>query len=263
MKEFKLAAIDLDDTLLNDKKDISDYTVEIIKSAANKGIIVVLATGRSFRGARKYYDKLDLATPIITCGGALVTDNNCNELFNLPISTDIAKKILIFAKENNVHAQIENSTGYYFENHNKYSRQHEIFYGFPGDETPDLINKENIKASKILILGEPDNLDIIQPKAKKLFPELLISRSLPSFLEFNNPGSSKGAALHFLASYFSINNKNIIAFGDSDLDMQMLKYAGFSVAVGNASQKIKTLADYVTESNNEDGVAKAIKKFLL
>ena len=263
MAVFKLAAIDLDDTLLNDKKDISDYTVEVIKRAVSKGIIVVLATGRSFKGARKYYDRLNLATPIISCGGAVVADNNCNELFNLPINPDIARKILIFAKENNVHAQIENSTGYCFENHNKHSKQHEIFYGFPGDEIPDLINKENIVASKVLIIGEPDNLDIIQPKAKKLFPELLVSRSLPSFLEFNNKESSKGAALQFLASYFSIEKENIIAFGDSDLDIQMFKYAGFSVAVKNASQKIKNLADYVTDSNNEDGVAKAIKKFLL
>jgi Cof subfamily protein (haloacid dehalogenase superfamily) len=263
MSVFKLAAIDLDDTLLNDKKEISDFTVEIIKSAVNKGIIIVLATGRSFRGARRYYDKLNLVTPMITCGGAVVADNNCNELFSLPINPDITKKILIFAKENNIHAQIENSTGYCFENHNKYSKQHEIFYGFPGDEIPDLINKENILASKVLILSEPEILNIIQPKAEKLFPELLISRSLPSFLEFNNPESSKGVALKFITSYFGLESQQVIAFGDSELDLHMMEYAGYCVAVENAAQKILDMADYVSTSNNEDGVAEAIIKLVL
>ena len=263
MSSFKLAAIDLDDTLLNDSKEISKFTIGTIKIAAAKGIKIILATGRCFRGAVKYYNKLGLETPIITCGGAVVADKNCVELFKLPINPEIAREILFFAKEKKVHAQIENSMEYCFEENNEYSELHKIFYGFAGVEIPDLINKKDITASKVLIISKPEIIDRVQPEAERRFPSLLISRSLPSFLEFNNPDSSKGKALKFLSSYLSIMKDSIISIGDSALDIELFKYSGFKVAMGNASKEIKEAADYITGTNNDDGAAKAIEKFLL
>jgi Cof subfamily protein (haloacid dehalogenase superfamily) len=260
---FNLLAIDLDDTLLDSKKEISQYTVNIIKKTVNKGFIVVLATGRSFIGAIKYYSLLRLDTPIITCGGSEIVDGKGKEIFKHPLSIENVKKILDFARQNKLHAQIENSRGYYFERHNKFSRQHAIFYGFEGEQVTSPSILENIPASKILILSEPQIIEKIHPEAKKLFPGLLISRSLPTFLEFNNQESSKGFALKFITSYFGLKSEQVIAFGDSELDIEMMEYAGFCVAVGNAPQKILDMADYISTSNNEDGVAEAIIKLVL
>jgi Cof subfamily protein (haloacid dehalogenase superfamily) len=260
---FKLLAIDLDDTLLDSKKEISRYTVNIIEKTVDKGLIVVLATGRSFSGAKRYHCFLRLNTPMITCGGAEIVDRNGKEIYKFALSRENVKKILDFARQNKLHAQIENSSGYYFEKHNKFSGQHAIFYGFEGEEITSPSILEEIPASKILILSEPQTIEKIQPEAKILFPDLLISQSLPTFLEFNNPESSKGVALKFITSYFGLKSEQVIAFGDSELDLQMMECAGYCVAVGNAAQKILDMADYVTTSNNEDGVAEAIIKLVL
>lgn len=260
---FKLLAIDLDDTLLDSKKEVSKYTVKIIEKTINKGFIVVLATGRSFSGAKSYHRLLNLNTPLITCGGAEIVDMNGKEIFKFLLSRENVKNILDFARQNKLHAQIENSSGYYFKRHNKFSRQHAIFYGFEGEEITNTSILEKIPASKVLILSEPQTIENMQPEAKKLFPDLLISRSLPAFLEFNNPESSKGVALEFITSYFGLKSEQVIAFGDSELDIGMMEYAGYCVAVGNAAQKILDMADYVSTNNNEDGVAEAIVKLVL
>ncbi|MBM3701256.1 MAG: HAD family phosphatase [Actinobacteria bacterium] len=260
--KYRLAAIDLDDTLLDSEKKISRPTLQIIREMNDKGLIIVLATGRNYNGSRRYHDELGLSTPMINCSGAVVVDSRKNELFSLPVNFNDAKKVLLFAKQKNVHAQIESSYEYYFEKHNEYTERHAFFYGYRGVEIQDLLNRNDIEVLKVLILSEPHIIGKIKSEAVKKFHGLKVLQSLPSFLEFNNPGTSKGMALKFLSSYYSVKKEEIIAFGDSELDVSMMEHAGFFVAMGNASDEIKKMADYVTDCNDNDGVAKALKELV-
>jgi len=260
--KYKLAAIDLDDTLLDSEKKIPTSTIRVIQELSDKGLIIIIATGRNYTGAIMYRDKLGLSTPMINCSGSVVVDSSNDELFSLPIKYSDAREVLIFAKEKNLHVQIESSDQYYFEKHNKYTEQYAFFYGYKGIEIPDLVNRNDIEALKVLILSEPNIIDKIKSEAIKKFYGLKVLQSLPSFLEFNDPRSSKGMALKFLSSYYSVKKEEIIAFGDSELDISMMEHAGFFVAMGNASDAIKTSADYVTDCNDNEGVAKALEELL-
>jgi Cof subfamily protein (haloacid dehalogenase superfamily) len=260
---FRLLALDLDDTLLNDKKQITPRTLEAVRAASAMGLFVVLATGRSFRGAVSYYDMLNANAPAITCGGAIVVNRDGSELFGLRIPIDQAREVLGWAKQNNIHAHYEYSHGYVFEKPGKFTRAHARFYGFPGECVPDLMKRDDIPVAKVLVLAESEILDRLQPEAERLFPQFQVARSLPTFLEFNHPTASKANALEFLATYLKVLPSEIIAIGDSELDRTMMEYAGLAIAMSNAQPAIQQIADDITSSNLEDGVALALEKYVL
>lgn len=123
---------------------------------------------------------------------------------------------------------------------------------------------ESIKICKIMIVDEPERLEeIIQQLPKNLFNKYTIVRSAPFYLEFLGKTTNKGTALKTLCTNLNIPIENAIAVGDEENDQHMIKYAGLGVAMGNARNSIKEIADYVTDTNNENGVAKVINKYIL
>ena len=259
---YKLIAIDIDDTLLNNSIEISNRVRIAIEKAIEAGVKIVLCTGRTIKGAERFYDQLGLDTLFITAGGAEIYDADKKRVFENEVEPSLVKKVLAYAYERGIHAQVYIDGELIYKERNKYSELYEGPYGHPGKPIPDLMEIE-IKTPKVLYIVDEDKADAIQQDVEKKFTSLSIKRSKPIYIEFWTPGVSKGMALEFAAKYYSIDLKDTIAIGDSQIDAPMIEAAGLGVAVENAPDSLKQVADITCPSNEDDGVAYVIEKYIL
>ena len=260
---YRMIAIDLDDTLLSSgHKTIPERSAQAVRRAKAAGLSVVLCTGRTIKGMRRFHDELGLDTPMITSGGAEVYDADGQILFADRLDPKTVRQVLQFAQEYGVHAQVYVDGELAFRQHNALAAQYERSYGFPGIEIPDLLERKDIVTPKVLFMADPDTILTMQQDAVRRFPELVIKRSMPEYLEFVRPGVNKGVALKFIAAHFGIDLQEVVAVGDSEIDIPMLEAAGLGVAVANASEEAKAAANMVYASNDEGGVADVIEMIL-
>jgi len=260
---YKLAAIDIDDTLLSDDIVITERTAAAIGAAVKKGVKVVLCTGRTIKGTLRFYKQLGLDTLMITAGGAEIYDAGQNRIFEDEVDPKLVKDVLKYAYDNGIHAQVYIDGELIYRERNKYSEIYEGPYGYPGTLIPGLMDLPEIITPKVLYVVDADKAANIQKDAEKIFPSLAIRRSKPMYIEFMSPSISKGTALKFVADYYGINLKDTIAIGDSQLDAPMIEAAGLGAAMGNAPQALKRIADITCPSNNDEGVAYVIEKYIL
>lgn len=261
--EYKLIAIDIDDTLITNEGNIPQRVVNTIQKAKDIGIHVVLATGRIKTGAQRYYEKLGLDTLFITAGGAEVYDVGGKGLYLRPVDTNLIKKILTYSYEKGLHPQVYIDGELVYRDKNKYALKYEESYGLPGIVMPDIMEKEQIVTPKVLIVLDEDKNMSVKKDLQKLFPTLAIVRSKPMYIELAHRDVSKGEALKFVAEYYNVKPEQIIAVGDSEIDISMLKFAGLGVCVSNAHDDVKKVADIVCASNEQGGVADIIEKYIL
>ncbi len=259
----KLLAIDIDDTLLDDNLNIPPRVKTAVSKAVDKGVRVVLCTGRSRKGCLRFYDELGLDTLLTVYGGAQIFNAAGEPLYTKSLDPAVVKELLSFAHSNGVHAQVYINDELVYRAKNKYAQDYEYFYGFPGIENPNINQLDDIITPKVLFVSEKDIILDMQSKAKSLFPKLTVVRSKPEYLEFISPDANKGNALEYITSYYRIDQKDTIAIGDSQMDVSMIKYAGLGVAVANASREAKAAADYICAANSAGGVADVIEKYLL
>lgn len=243
-KEIKLIALDMDGTLLEDNHDVSEPTKEAIKQALAKGIHVVLSTGRSLATCYPYAEALNLPSYLITAnGGEIYTaDQELLEQHLLP--TEIIESMWNLGKDTGVDMWMIATDGVY-----------------RNDSVP-----ENLKDHSWLKFGcnttDQNKLDFMIKELSHM-KGLELTNSLPTNIEANPAGVSKAAALHFVCGRIGITMEEVMAVGDSLNDIKMIQESGVGVAMGNAQEAIKNVADFVTDTNNDNGVAKAIKRFAL
>lgn len=263
--EYKLIAVDLDDSLLGSDLQISDRNKEALIKAMEKGVLVTIATGRMFISALKYAQQLELDVPIITYQGGLIKNAFSQDvLYNKTLPLDVCQKIIHVCKEKSLHLQVYIEDEYYFEEDNKYSNMYYQQIGVKGIPVGPLDKFLVDEPNKLLIIDNPDRIVEMKGEFSKLFDsELEITTSKPEYLEFTHKDATKGNALEYLANLKGIERERVIAIGDSYNDISMLQYAGLAVAMGNAPEDVKRHADYVTGTNDEDGVAQAIHRFVL
>jgi hypothetical protein len=272
--DYKLICIDMDGTLLNDKKNISDRNLRTIKLAYDKGARIAVCTGRIFTSADFFSELLGVKSPVIASNGAYIIEKDRNEV--------VYKGILGFEKCNkllSVFRRYDISPHYYtkdtiftekliysskfYEAVNKtlpMDKQVKIKLVKDWNEVFQKYEKEIFKG-----IAVDDDLDKIQ-KAKNVLINMgdfeVVSSRYDNF-EVMNKGVSKGSAVKILANYYGITREQVICIGDSENDISMIKFAGLGVAMGNGDDDVKAAAGYVTDDNNCDGVAKAIEKFVL
>ncbi|MBU5453995.1 sugar-phosphatase [Caproiciproducens sp. MSJ-32] len=266
---YKLVAIDMDGTLLRSDKSISDRTKSVIKKAREKGVTVVLATGRPIEGVRKTLEELEMLTDkdyVLSYNGALVQKTKSKEAISkVTINGKDLHYLYGLSKELNVniHAFVENK-GLVTPKNSKYTQVEADINNIDIKiDSFDNIKDEDIVV-KVMFIDEPEILGPAYEKLpKEVFEKYTVVMSTPFFLEFLNKNVNKGLGLQLLAKHLGIKRKEIIAIGDAENDRHMIEYAGLGIAMGNAFESIKEIADYITDSNDEDGVAKAIEKFVL
>ena len=260
---YKLISIDCDGTLLNSKKQISERNVAMLKKAKEKNIRIVIASARPYYRLLGYLNQLDLidnSQYTIAFNGALIINNGTQkEIFEKAFSKKDISYLLSLAEKYNKHVFLYAKDGilanYYDE---KYVEKNpDTHY-----ECVDLSNYdfEKTKIYKLAFVNTPDVIVRIKDVLKtKIGSAYEVSSSVPQFVEVVNKGITKSFALRQICNILNIEKSEVIAFGDEDNDIPMMEFAGFSIAMGNASQKVKKMADYVSTSNDEDGVAFALE----
>lgn len=260
--DIKLIAIDLDGTLLNNDLVISKRAVRAIKEAENRGVKVTLCTGRMYASAYPYAQQLGINVPLITYNGALVKNSFDEEIIykrNLPLAD--AKYVVEICRECDCQLNVYFEDKLYVEKNDYWAQKYASRVNVPIYQVDDLIEFLKAPPIKLLAMGEEDVLQIIRGRLSER--ELYITRSQPHFLEVLNVEATKGRGLDAVAKKLAIGRENVMAIGDNENDIEMFKYAGFSVAMANAEDNIKIHVDYVTTNNDDDGVAEAIEKLIL
>lgn len=264
MRRIRMVALDLDGTLLTDELVIEPRAKEILRQAINRGITVTLATGRMYLSARPYAAELGLELPLIVYHGAQVRHAATGEvLFEqtvpLPLAWRLIKHLRRFGYAYNVYL----GDRLYAENVQKENEEYAARAGVGLHWVEDMLAFLKEEPLKIVALRNGPGLDLLEKAIRQdLGSEVYMTRSLPYYLEMLNPKVNKARGLQEVAAWQGITPEEIMAIGDSYNDIQMLRYAGLAVAMGNAPAAVREEADYVTASNNEGGVARALEKFL-
>lgn len=274
MQQIKMIGLDLDGTLLNTKKELTDHTRRVLAEAINAGILVLMATGRPFTGIPEELRTFPGIHYALTSNGARVLDTDHNKiLIEQLLPMESAKKALrIFEKYDTLSeiyfdgqgyadaAKLDN-VGKYHHDPNMWNYVRTTRIAVP--DIWDVIAKENRNMDKVQALFA--NMDERAAAWKELseLKELELVGSLSYNIEINAAGVNKGTALVALGEMLGIPRESIMACGDGDNDVHLLQEVGFGVAMANAQPQVKEAADHITASNDEDGVARAIEKFAL
>jgi len=263
---YRLIAMDLDDTLLTDELTVTDATRHAMNEAIARGVHITIATGRMFDSAQKIARQVGLNVPIITYQGSLIKNLLDEEiLYERSIPLDVARELYDYCLAHGLHLQsYVDDKLYVAEDNDKikgYVQQSKIPYTVESDFKRIV---EHPKQTKMLVIDEPAKLDALLPELKAKFGSRVhLTKSKPNYLEFLHPEGTKGHALRFLAAHYGIPIEETIAMGDAMNDHEMVEAAGLGVAMANAVPALKDIADYVTLSNNDDGVKHVIEKFVL
>jgi len=266
---YKLIALDMDGTLFNSQKKITPRTVEAIKKAKEKGCYVVLASGRPTEGMTPTASQLGLISNndyMLTYNGSLILNTGSKEIISSAILTGKdAKELCEIAQKLNVNLHaFSTEKGLITPKENEFTLVEATInkINFSLCEFVTLGDDEGIL--KVMMIDPEDHLNrVIEQLPAYLKEKFSCARSTPEFYEFMNPNGHKGFAIATLAKHLNLSADEIICVGDGGNDQQMIEFAGLGVAMDNAVDEVKAIAQYITTSNDEDGVAKVIEKFML
>ncbi|MGX6979523.1 Cof-type HAD-IIB family hydrolase [Vagococcus elongatus] len=270
--------LDLDGTLLNDEKEISQKTRDILIDSQKKGIRVILASGRPITGMLKYSKQLEMEKYhglLVSYNGAKVVDCQTNEvLFNQGLTVEEGKAVLHHMKQFDVKVMIDKDDYMYVNDvydcdiNYKGEKVNIIQYESRGGnfklcEKTDLEEFLDFRLNKILTAGDPEYLQENYQQMMAPFKDTLNCMFTADFyFEFTAKGIDKAKALDTVFDLLGIGEHKIIAFGDAQNDMTLLQYADVGVAMENAMPELKEIADDITLSNNDDGIAHTLEKFI-
>lgn len=265
----KLIAIDLDGTLLQDWETVSSETVSYLKTLKEAGHILVIATGRPFRSSIDFYDAIGLDTPLINYNGGLVTskhDKNFKD-YSLYIEKDHIVDIFDKTKAHIENAFCEIKDDIYLLKEDE--RIEPLLHNFNGAKLHVGEFEQTLPGptNGFIIIAKKNEGKFIEDYIKEHHKEAVLSRNWGDkyryIIEVFTPKTNKGNALKYVAEYYNIPREDIIAFGDAHNDLEMIEFAGVGVAMANAIDELKAIADIVTEKTNlEDGLIDHLKKII-
>ena len=271
--QIKLILLDLDGTLLSSDKKISAANYAALEQAAAKGIYIVPCTGRFFNGMPEDVRNLPFLHYAITINGAEIYDaKNSRSIHSALISPERAGEIFSALDSLPViYDCFQDGWGWmdqeFYDQADLYEMGDVLAVAIRKMRTPlenfkQVIKDRNRGVQKIQMFYRDLELrhKMLQ-ELKQWFPDLVVTTSLVNNIELNNRDAHKGNALLKLCQHLNIDPAETMAFGDGLNDLTMLKTAGIGVAMGNAAQQLKDVADFVTDTNDHDGVAKAIMHF--
>ncbi len=262
--KYKLVALDMDGTLLNSSKVITERSISAIKKAGERGVKVCLSTGRPLCGVKEHLARLELTTPVITCNGALVAAPAGEVIYRCPLEAESARVIWQQGAEWNTTMCLWVGDRLYVNRIDTRTDDYRRLSGVDPVQVDDITPLAAEGISKILWYDTAQNVEQFKKRlADRLNCPVSYVTSDPRFLEFTHESVSKASALCRLAEYFGIQREQVMAIGDGENDLSMLEYAGLGVAMGNASPAVKARCGYITDTNDRDGAAKAIEQLCL
>lgn len=267
--EYKILVLDLDGTLTNGRKEITQHTKEILFEAQEQGLRVVLASGRPTYGIVPLANELrigDYGGYILSFNGGQIIDWSTKKvIYENVLEPDVYPYLYSCAKENGFEILSYKDELIISEDADNPYIKHESFLNkMESSNVEHFLDVINFPVPKCLIVGEPQPLEQLEYKMRDaLNGRMNVFRSEPFFLELVPNGIDKACSLKVLLKHLGLSHKEMIAIGDGFNDVSMIKYAGLGVAMSNAQDAVKAEADYITLSNEEDGVAAVVEKFVL
>lgn len=268
---YQAIAFDLDGTLLNSKGQILDSSKQAIQAARNKGIKIILVTGRHHTAAKPYYYELNLDTPMICCNGTYIYQPQTDEvLISNPLSFAQAEKIINIAEQYGIHLLMYSRNSMNYMQLNPHMEKFAKWVqSCPENVRPDLKQVDNFRHlltdSETIwkfVISHTDRLVMNKAVAELSPDEFSCEWSWIDRIDIANNGNTKGGRLLELLERWQIEPQRVIAFGDNHNDTSMLTAVGLGVAMGNAEEEIKRQAAQTTLSNDENGIAQVLNEVL-
>lgn len=269
MNDIKMLVLDIDGTLTNSQKEITKETKKAILGIQERGHKVMLASGRPTPGMKRFAEELELEK----YGGYLLSFNggriiNCltgEIVFQKMFPPTLIPQIYHFAKQNDC-----GLVTYYGDNiisatrNDEYIELESRINGMKVTPIEDFLNYVDFDVNKLLMTAPPEKAEVYEKKLQDKYGDIIsVYRSEPFFIELMPKGVDKASSIDRMLSTVGLTRENTICCGDGFNDLTMIEYAGVGVAMANAQDKVKEKADYITKSNDEDGIVDVIDKFIL
>jgi Cof subfamily protein (haloacid dehalogenase superfamily) len=261
--QVKLLAIDVDGTLLHDDHHLSERTKNAIGQIKERGVKVVLATGRGPMSCFPIMEELALTDPLITHNGAVIVDPQTKHVaLEIGFKAEELIPIIQYCRQTGIHFDACTAFEMYIEGRNSEADQmYKKFFAYPKLVADTSLLTDQIV--KFTLFGDERQMDQSLEEVVPKFPDWSIIRSGERFIDVIHPQATKGSALKRILKEQDIHPEQVVAFGNYYNDLEMIELAGVGVAMENSPEQIKRLADRVTVSNNEDGVAEIIEELLM
>jgi Cof subfamily protein (haloacid dehalogenase superfamily) len=266
---FELGAFDLDGTVLRRDLRITARTVAALEGLRERGVRLVVATGRRFEGAREHAERLGFADrdPLICYGGSMVRRMNGETLLHRTLRRGLGVEVLEWAAERGLHARVFVDGRIIASPDTPAALDYLRRYEEPGvcvvDSPADWLREGGEEPTKLVIVDHPDEVGRWLGEAREAFAgRLFVTRSLPHYVEVGGLDGTKSRALEFLCEGWGIDPGRVIAFGDADNDVDMLRFVGHGVAVGGMTEEVRRVADALAPPVDEDGVASYLEALL-
>ena len=260
--DYRFVVMDLDDTILNSSESINEYTLRVIERLKGRGVVFTLATGRTFSSARPYAEELNIEVPIITYNGAYIRSPEAGEpLYHRPLDIETARSIIFDAEKRGLHINFYQNDQLYVAEMNSKIRWYESIAGIKAravGKISEFISQPPTKL--LLIIDDRDRHQYFLKYFLEKYPQLEIVESKPNLIEFDAPGVNKGKALEIVADHLDVDKEKSIGIGDSGNDLALIKEAGLGIAMGNAPDKLKRVADMVAGDHNDNGAARIMEE---
>ncbi len=266
---YRLLVMDIDGTLTNSEKKITQKTKSLLERIQQQGITVALASGRPTPGIKTVADELELSRYggfVLSYNGAKIIDCRSNKaVYNSVLPRELLPEIYNFAVEHKLGiVTYENAGAVSGNGVDKYIELEAGINGLQIKEVDNFVRYVDFDVNKCLMTADGDYLAAIEPVMKEKYGDRLsIFRSEPYFLEVMPQGIDKANSLKHLLKHLNLTKDEMICCGDGFNDLSMIQFAGLGVAMENAQQCVKDSADFITLSNDNDGVAYVIEKFIL
>ncbi|WP_410207459.1 Cof-type HAD-IIB family hydrolase [Fusobacterium sp.] len=262
---IKAVALDLDGTLLTEDKKITKLTKEVLKEMEKKGIRVYLVTGRTYVSAKPFADELGLNSVIVTYNGAKVVDYRDDRiLFEQPLEEKYTKTIIKMAKDKNIHVNLYQDNKWYVEDPDNEEALHYASFTGLTPVKKDFDSFDDYAMTKITIqdMDNSDTFNDLCNEIERMFgTKVYTAKSQDYLFEILNKNVNKGIVLRRVLESEGIRLNDCVAFGDALNDLEMLTEVGYGVAMGNSPVTLKKRVRYVTDTNDNNGVAKFLKKY--
>jgi Cof subfamily protein (haloacid dehalogenase superfamily) len=255
MTRLRLAAFDMDGTLLNSSRELDQETIHAVRDAQEAGLIICLASGRAISTILPWAEVAGIEGPIVSCNGAYVVDADRNEVHHDHLAGKTSDHLIQFGRENQIHTNVYSGLDIHFSSLGSYGQEYMRRARFISPIETDYEEMLGLTATKVLYMGPAEQIDEVHAHLEDSLSDgqAAIVRSEADYVEFLPFGINKGAGLMKAAAHLGIAQAETAAIGDYWNDLEMIEWAGFSAAVDNAVDGVKDAADVVVPHHDQGG----------
>jgi Cof subfamily protein (haloacid dehalogenase superfamily) len=264
-KKIRLIATDLDGTLLDETGSVPARNRDALVRAMERGVLVTIATGRMFRSANCFASEIGVKIPLICYNGAMARSPDGGTLYHHRLDLGIARRALAVFRERGIYVQSYiDDTLYIRDADDEKFAFYLKHYGIMGEAIGDVIYEPSVPPTKLLAMtsGIEESHVLTREFSGAFGPDLYVTSSDANFVELMNPVVNKARGLTALACDLDVPMENVMALGDGENDVEMLRAAGVGIAMAGARQSAKEAARDIAPANGECGVAWAVEKYV-